>query len=276
MLFKIKPHSTAVCLFIASFFLVACASPPSGGKEANESTIENPQVVEQGELVTMIPEAANEADSISEPSLTYESIMLSDGTSLEYALFLPAGYDSGIRYPVLLALPPGAQTKEMVDAGINGYWGYGPENGDWIVISPVAPNGQMFFQGSELLIPPFLEEIASKYPPKGDKFHLAGISNGGISAFRLAVNQPENFHSILVVPGVPRGEDFQKLNKLAGIPVAMYVGERDTSWREAMIATEQELSRLNVQATLEIVPGEGHVIRGLNGEHFFGVLETFR
>ena len=118
--------------------------------------------------------------------------------------------------------------------------------------------------------------MASLYPPEGDKFHLAGISNGGISAFRLAVNQPEKFHSILAVPGFPRGDDFQKLDNLADIPIAMFVGERDASWRQAMIETAEELSRLNIPANLEIVTGEGHVIQGIRGDDFFEILESFR
>ncbi len=276
MFSKIKSHSTTICLLFASIILVSCARSSNEQTETIESLIKTPQDLEQEEKSIVIPESENEPQATSEPSLTYESVPLSDGTSLDYALFLPAGYDPERGYPVLLALPPGEQTREMVDAGINGYWGHGPVDRDWIVISPAAPDGQLFFQGSELLIPEFLEAIASEYPPEGGKFHLAGISNGGISAFRLVVNQPEKFHSILVVPGFPRGEDFQKLKNLAGIPVAMFVGEFDSSWREGMIGTEQELSRLNIPATLEIVPGEGHVIQGISGARFFDLLESFR
>jgi predicted peptidase len=273
---KIKPHSKAIWLLSVSIILASCAGASNERTATNESVLDDPPVVDQAERTTMIPETESQSKANSEPALTYESITLSDGTSLEYALFLPAGYDPERDYPVLLALPPGAQTREMVDAGMSGYWGHGPVDRDWIVISPAAPDGRLFFQGSELLIPEFLEEIASEYPPEGGKFHLAGISNGGISAFRLVVNQPEKFRSILVVPGFPKGEDFQKLKNLAGIPVAMFVGEFDSSWREAMISTEQELSRLNIPATLEIVPGEGHVIQGLSGDRLFDLLESFR
>lgn len=276
MFSKIKLHSTTIYLLIGSIILVSCARSANEQTETIESLIETPQDLEQEEKSTVIPESKNEPQATSEPSLTYESVALSDGASLDYALFLPAGYDPERNYPVLLALPPGDQTRGMVDAGINGYWGHGPVDRDWIVISPAAPNGQLFFQGSEVLIPDFLEKIAAEYPPEGGKFHLAGISNGGISAFRLAVNQPEKFHSILVVPGFPRGEDSQKLNNLTDIPIAMFVGELDSSWREAMISTEEELSRLGISATLEIVPGEGHVIQGIGGDRFFDLLESFR
>jgi predicted peptidase len=276
MILKFRPYSTVICLLITATIFVSCGETNSEQIDENEQNTETSQEPEQEEKSTMTPESDSQISALREASLTYKSITLTDGARLDYALFVPAGYDPERIYPILLALPPGGQTRGMVDAGINGYWGYGPVELDWIVISPVAPNGQLFFQGSERLIPEFLEEMASLYPPEGGKFHLAGISNGGISAFRLAVNQPDKFRSILVVPGFPRDGDFQKLGNLMDIPVAMFVGERDTSWHQAMIDTEEELSRLNIPVTLEVVSGERHVIQGIGGEDFFELLETFR
>lgn len=114
---------------------------------------------------------------------TYEQITLSDGSELTYALVIPQKYDPNKLAPTLLALPPGPQTQSMVQGGLDGYWETAASQRGWIVISPIAPNGTLFFQGSETLIPEFLARIAASHPPEGGKFHVAGVSNGGISAF---------------------------------------------------------------------------------------------
>jgi predicted esterase len=212
-----------------------------------------------------------------EPMLTYETLSLLGGETIEYALLLPANYNNQQDYPILLALPPGGQNRQMVDAGLNGYWAEEAGRRGWIVVSPAAPDGQLFFQGAEMLIPEFLDDITAQYSPQGGKFHIAGISNGGISAFRIALDEPQRVHSLLVLPGFPRGEaDFQRLDELVDIPVAMFVGEHDTTWIPSMEATAKTLSDLGGTVSLEKVPGEGHVIQSLTGAKLFDLLESYQ
>lgn len=205
--------------------------------------------------------------SIEPESVTYHEMALADGeTTIEYALVLPPEFDPSQSYPILLALPPGPQTRTMVDNGLRLYWEPGAFKNGWIVVSPVAPGGILFFRGSEAFLPEFLDNISAMYPPEGDKFHVGGISNGGISAFRVATMMPERVHSVLAVPGVPANEsDFEKLNLLVDIPVAMHVGENDTGWLDRMEETEAELQRLGGDVSLTVAGGEGHVIQGLSG-----------
>jgi pimeloyl-ACP methyl ester carboxylesterase len=209
---------------------------------------------------------------------TYHSIELADKTMLQYAVALPDGFDPSQPYPILLALPPGGQDRAMVEAGLDRYWARLAEQRGWIVLSPIAPNGVFFFQGSERLIPEFLERTAEQYRPEGGKYHLAGISNGGLSGFRIALNNPNMFHSLTVLPGFPPTEvDSQNLAVLKDIPVTMFVGQEDTAWAQAMQRAQQELTRLGGQASLEIIPDEGHVIQSLTrGEKLFDLLDSFR
>lgn len=204
----------------------------------------------------------------------YETMTLKDGTTLSYALLLPADFDETKAYPTLLALPPGPQTKEMVEAGL-GYWRSGPERG-WVIISPVAP-GKLFFQGAESAIPKLLDEVAKKLNFEGGKVHISGISNGGRSSFRIALDYPERIHSILALPGFPPSEaDYERLERIAQLPVVMYAGEHDTSWVEQMLRTKGVLLDLGANVSATVVPNEDHVIQSLNGELLFGLLETFR
>ena len=218
---------------------------------------------------------AEDATVAQAGQVTYYTMDL-NGTPLDYAVVLPDGFDASQTYPILLSLPPGGQTKEMVDAVLDGYWSAEASRRGWIVISPVAPGGKLFFEGSETLIPEFLARTAQQYPPEGGKYHLSGVSNGGISSFRVAVNHPELVHSILVAPGYAKPEDTPKLNVLKDIPIAMFVGEQDTQWVQSMQATKDELDRLGIQASLTILPNEGHVLRSLTGDQLFDLLDSFR
>jgi predicted esterase len=207
----------------------------------------------------------------------YETFATKEGTRLEYAMELPPGFDPNREYPVLLALPPGPQTRLLVETGLDLYWRETAQERGWVVISPVAPDGKLFFEGSESLIPELLDHVAAEIQPEGGKFHLAGISNGGISAFRIGTLYPERFLTVTVLPGFPQtSEDFERLENLVNIPVAMYVGEQDTSWITPMSAAEQELLRLGGDVSLQIVPGQGHVIQTLDAGTLFDFFEQHR
>lgn len=207
--------------------------------------------------------------------ISYFEMLMADGVPLEYGVVLPNDFVDGETYPVLLAFPPGPQTRAMVAAG-NSYWGATAQARGWVVVSPVAPGGTLFFQGSEQYLPEFLQRIAAIYPPEGGKFHLVGVSNGGISAFRIATLMPEMFASLTAVPGFPQTADFKRLSTLTEIPVTLFVGENDSSWVEQMQTTEAELRRLGGQVSLTIVPNEGHVIQSLSGAELYDLLDFYR
>ncbi|MCB8980511.1 MAG: hypothetical protein H6657_24120 [Ardenticatenaceae bacterium] len=242
------------------FFLVACASAvatPTSTPGPTPTPFPAPELLQEVGMIT------------------YFQMMMADGTLLEYGVVLPDDFVDGQTYPVLLAFPPGVQSRAMVNAGMD-YWAEVGQERGWVVVSPVAPGGVLFFDGSEKYMPEFLQRIEALYPLEGGQFHLAGISNGGISSFRIATMMPEKFASLTAVPGFPQPFDFEQLAKLTQIPVTLFVGENDTSWVERMTATADELERLGGQVSLTVVPNEGHVIRSLTGETLYDILDAFR
>ena len=88
---------------------------------------------------------------------------------------------------------------------------------------------------------------------------MFGVSNGGISAFRVATLHPERFHSITVLPGWPKPADEKRLANILNIPINFLVGEEDTCWRAKAEIFWAEIVELGGDATLEIIPGEGHM-----------------
>ncbi|MCA9284147.1 MAG: hypothetical protein KDA22_02960 [Phycisphaerales bacterium] len=200
-----------------------------------------------------------------------------DGTVVDYALVLPRDFDASKTYPALLALPPGPQTASMVEAGLDRYWGKQASERGWIVISPAAPNGVSFYSGSERLVPELLDAVQSQFKVEGGKFHLAGASNGGRSAFRVALDHPDRFLSLTVLPGMPpRPEDFAMLPSIAKLPVTMYVGGSDTAWLEQMKRTRDALVRAGGRVTLTVLPNEGHVPPSLDGAVIMERLDEVR
>ena len=66
---------------------------------------------------------------------------------IEYVLVLPDHFDRTAPYPVLLALPPGHQSKQLVEAGLHLYREAEAKKRGWVVISPAAPEGESFWIG---------------------------------------------------------------------------------------------------------------------------------
>lgn len=208
---------------------------------------------------------------------TYHELELADGGRLRFALVLPRDFDPERTYPALLALPPGGQDERMVEAGLGRYWGRQAAERGWLVASPVAPEGVMFFLGSERYVPELLAHLRANYKIEGGRFHLAGNSNGGRSAFRIALENPDDFLSLVGLPGFPPDDsDFERLDRLAGKPVRLFVGGRDKGWIEAMERTRDVLDGLGTDVTLTVLPGEGHVPPSLDGGRFMDELTAVR
>lgn len=207
----------------------------------------------------------------------YHELRTADGGRLRYALALPDGFERSNTYPALLAFPPGPQTEPMVEAGFSRYWGEQASARGWIVVSPVAPDGQLFFRGGEMRILALMDHMASEFQIEGGRFHVAGSSNGGLSAFRVALEHPSRVQSLIVLPGGPPTEgDVGMLRRLGGIPIRMFAGARDTEWVRLMEDTEERLKALGIAVETITFPGEGHVPISLDGDPIMELLEGLR
>lgn len=210
--------------------------------------------------------------------ISHQYLHLTDGKILHYRQVLPPDFDSAKTYPVLLALPPGHQDMELVEWALDAYWRQESEKRGWIVVSPATPVPERFYEGTERYIPLLLDHVSGQFSVENERFHLGGVSAGGKSAFRLAIDWPDRFKSVLVLPGFPPDDDdFGKLEKLRGKPIAMFVGENDPSWVAQMQKTADALKTLKIDVKFEIVKGEDHVIRSWehNSGHLFDLLDSW-
>lgn len=196
--------------------------------------------------------------------VTWHTLAIDDAVKLEYAVNLPDAYDAQKTYPVLFALPPGRQTRAMVEAGLERYWGSQARAAGWIVVSPVAPKGVHFHAGAERILSSLLVHVRKKFRVSQGRMHLAGASNGGRSAFRVATLYPYEFQTVTVMPGYALAEDATRLARLRNMRVRMFVGGDDGQWVPQSEKTSKMLAKAKVDVELKVLPGEGHVPASLD------------
>jgi predicted esterase len=164
---------------------------------------------------------------------TIEKTGTFSGLKVTYRVDLPNGYDPARAYPTLLVFTGGEQTMNIVEQTL-GDWRSEAERRGYIVVSPAAPNGLLFFEGGDRIFPAFLDQILKDYKVKGGKLFLAGHSNGGLSAFHIAVRYPQYFLSVTGYPGMLYDDDISKIQSLKGLCIYMHAGDHDPDWRDEM------------------------------------------
>lgn len=294
------PTTEATCVVDAVFAATGTYNPSSEqGEGAVETSVQgctefdaaerpdgladegNLEIVEL-ELETGAIEASFELTADSMPAITPGGLATGDvtlnGTNVKYVTITPQGFQPGDAAPVFLAFPPGGQnldiTKNVAEVMyLNQAVGRG-----WVVITPAAP-GELWHQGAEDLIPEMLRWIRAWVTVEGARPHLGGMSNGGISAFRIAAENPNRFRSIMAYPGFPSSpSDQAALAELTDIPVRLWVGGNDSDgWKTSLQSTADELAALGGDVRLKILPGEPHVLQSTtDGSAVFNELDAAR
>ena len=188
------------------------------------------------------------------------------GLPLNYKVVLPKDYDAGKAYPAILAFPPGGQGLDMVFTTLERNWAPEAQRRGYLVFIPAAPIGRLFFQEGARVFPEYLEQLLAEYKIRDRKFHIAGMSNGGISAFAIAASYPQYFLSVTGFPGYLPDATPARVNVLASMCLYLHVGELDEGWRHTM---EEQVATFRAQGytvRMTVEKGESHVIRALAGD----------
>lgn len=199
-------------------------------------------------------------------------------TNVPYVATTPEGFVQGDTAPVLLAFPPGGQDLATTESTVASVYEQEALRLGWVVVSPVAPQGELFFQGSERLMPSFVNWMEQWVTFEGGAPHVAGMSNGGLSSWRYAAQNPDRIRSLITFPGFPSSSsDREAMENLTHIPIRLYVGGNDTQWLEPSEEASNDMAALGGNLGLQIFPGEGHIIESTyNGRLVFEQLESFR
>src|SRR5512140_3028038 len=88
-------------------------------------------------------------------------------TTVQYKVVLPNGYDPAKAYPAILAFGGGPQTMNTVDGILSRNFQAEAEMRGYIVVSPAAPDGDLFFEEGDRIFPDFLKMIMADYKIEG-------------------------------------------------------------------------------------------------------------
>ena len=197
------------------------------------------------------------------PRVAYAEIAEKTGTfagaTVTYEVVTPAGFDPARAYPAVLVFGGGPQTQRMARTEAE-RWRPEAERRGYIVISPATPDGSLFFEAADRIFPSFIEMILHNYKVAG-KIHIAGLSNGGISAFHVAARYAQYFSTLTGYPGLLDGPETRLAPAVKPMCIFMHVGDRDAGWRSAMEAQSKDLAAKGFNIRFGVEKNEDHVIR---------------
>ena len=204
--------------------------------------------------------------SLSASAEVFDKTKTIGKTVVHYKVVLPANYDAAKPYPGVLAFGGGPQTMSVVEGTLSRNWREQAEKRGYLVIAPAAPDGELFFEGGARVFPEFLTKILADYKIQDGKFHVAGMSNGGISAFHIAASYPQYFWSVTGFPGYLPEATPARVHALAKMCINMHVGELDSGWREDMQQQSEQFRKQGMTVRFTVEKGQEHRINTLAGE----------
>jgi poly(3-hydroxybutyrate) depolymerase len=197
-------------------------------------------------------------------------------TTVVYKVVLPNGYDPAKAYPAILAFGGGPQTMNTVDTILNRNFRAEAEKRGYIVVAPAAPDGELFFEEGARIFPEFLKMILADYKIQDGKFHIAGVSNGGIAALHVAAANPQYFLSVTAFPGYMWEPSPAKLEAISKMCVFMYVGENDPyKWHNEMKKEVYFLRFNGALARYTLEEGQPHRLETLAGANAGRLFDGF-
>jgi poly(3-hydroxybutyrate) depolymerase len=218
-----------------------------------------------GMLLLVAAAACASASQCLQAAVVEKSAKIGSST-VHYKVILPNGYDPSKTYPGVLAFAGGEQTMPMIEASIQRNWKDEAERRGYIVVLPSAFDYLLFFDGSlDHIFPELLDQILAQYKFRDNKFHIAGSSNGGRSAFHIAAAHPRYFLSITGFPGYLPDPTEEGVRNIAGMCINMHVGEKDVGWVEEMEAQSAEFRKRGYTVRFTVETGQPHRIETLAG-----------
>jgi hypothetical protein len=163
---------------------------------------------------------------------------LSDGTKIRYGLTEPESFDEDVEYPLVIAMPLGFENYKNAALTIRELWRGEAQTNDWVVVSPAEPDERLFWRdkflygkGGEEHFPEFLSHLLDTYRVRGSRFHIVGLGHNGVGAISIALQSPEYFKSLTLVPLFdPPVADLRKLAQNPHLRITILISEKSVHW----------------------------------------------
>jgi predicted esterase len=158
------------------------------------------------------------------------------GAPFQYIqMAVPKDYDPAKWAPLVFFLANDAQSVDTWVAA----WGESLPDKGWIVASPVIDT----WDNAESIEPlkKALEEVKSRYHVDDRRFVLAGHAAGANMAWCLAASDPATWTAILAMNGEVPAPAQPGLKGLAGKPVYLFSGDKDSYYTKEMVEKDKKL-----------------------------------
>jgi S-formylglutathione hydrolase FrmB len=142
-------------------------------------------------------------------------------------------------------------------------------------VVPAAPDGDLFFERGDRVFPEFLKKILADYKIRDGTFHIAGVSNGGISAFHVAASYPVYFLSIAGFPGYLPDDTSARAGAISKMCVDMHVGSLDTDWLDGMRKQAGAFRARGMKVVFTVEKNQPHRIETLAGDGAARLFQQF-
>lgn len=182
------------------------------------------------------------------------------GLQVQYRVLTPPNYDPAKAYPMILVFTGGGQAFAQTAGTIEADWKDEAEKRGYIVVSPGAPTAGLYFEGGDKAFPEFLDMLKRDYKIAG-KIHVAGHSNGGLSAYHIAAKHPAYFSTVTGYPGLLEPTEMARVGALKPMCLFMHAGDQDLGWPEAMADEAKDLKAKGYRVTFQLEKGQGHRLR---------------
>ena len=184
------------------------------------------------------------------------------GVKVQYRVITPPGYDPAKTYPVVLVFTGGGQEWEGVQHSLDDDWKAEAAKRGYVLISPAASGGQLYYEKGDRIFPAFLDMILKTYKVAG-KIHVAGHSNGGLSAYHIAALYPSYFSTVTGYPGLlnPEPPDNTRMGALKPLCLYMHAGDHDLGWPEVMQDEADEMKKAGYRIAYTEEKGQGHRLK---------------
>ncbi len=186
-----------------------------------------------------------------------------NGTLVNYIIVLPQNFSPARTYPAVLAFAGGGQDMPTMRDTLNRNWIGQSQKRNYLVFMPEAPNGDLFYANGDRIFPAFLDQLLKDYKIEARKFHVAGRSNGGLSAFHIAALFPKYFLSVTGFPGFLLNATDADFEALKFLPIFMFAGGNDLTWLSMEKQQYDQMKAKGLRVSLEIEEGQNHAIETL-------------
>jgi poly(3-hydroxybutyrate) depolymerase len=214
------------------------------------------------------------------------------GKDMEYALFVPSGYDKAKKWPLMVALHGlGSNPHQIIRyPGLTDL----AEKHGYVVAAPMGYNERGWYGAGNPLKkkdgdPANLSELSEKdvlnvlgivrkeYSIDPDRIYLMGHSMGGGGTFHIGIKYPEIWAALApIAPAVYR--PVSDLEKIKHIPVIMVQGDKDNLVRvERVRPFAEQMKKLGMtHEYIEIVGGDHITVAYRNLPQIFAFFDKHK